>query len=203
LCCYLLFWWRWWINDRSIDTMGIPHWPWAIWAASTYCDISTSLYCTRRRRQHLLRGTKQQAFPLDSDVSFDRVPWDSREAARSILLLPTHRRHSNGRAGGDRQLMTPLIGRQSLLLMSIVVDRFLLPTPTLHSSSSSSSATASLLVSNDPAWYIDDVSYNYFSLSSSSWKFYLFAVSFTCVLPFLVEFPDLSHGRRATSTSNF
>ena len=40
-------------------------------------------------------------------------------------------------------------------------------------------------------------------LSSSFWKFYLFAMSFTCVLPFSVEFPDLSSGRRATSTSDF
>jgi len=33
-------------------------------------------------------------------------------------------------------------------------------------------------------------------LSSSTWKFYLLAVFCACILPFLVEFPDLSSERR-------
>jgi len=32
---------------------------------------------------------------------------------------------------------------------------------------------------------------------SSTWKFYLLAVFCTCILPFPVEFPDLSSGRRS------
>ena len=41
------------------------------------------------------------------------------------------------------------------------------------------------------------VGLGWISISSSTWKFYLLAVFCTCILPFPVEFPDLSSGRRS------